>query len=56
VNFGEEDYDDDYAYNYGKENFNDELVGNFTAVNFAVNEIKKEVTYKRYKKSFLSNN
>jgi hypothetical protein len=56
MNFSEEDYNNDYTYNYSKENFNNKLVGNFTAVNFAVNEIKKEVIYKRYKKLFPSNN
>jgi len=57
VNFGEEDYDNDYIYNYSKENFDNELIRNFIAMNFASSkEIKKEVTYKKYKKSFLSNN
>ena len=56
MNFGEEDYDNNYTYNYSKENFNNKLVGNFTVVNFALNEIKKEVMCKKYKKSFPSNN
>ena len=56
MNFGEEDYDNNYIYNYSKEIFDNELVGNFTAMNFALNEIKKEVIYKKYKKLFVSNN
>ena len=56
MNFGEEDYNNDYIYNYGEENFDNKLIGNFIAMNFALNEIKKEVTCKKYKKSFLSNN
>jgi hypothetical protein len=56
MNFGEEDYNNNYIYNYSKENFDNKLIRNFIAVNFALNEIKKEVIYKRYKKLFLSNN
>jgi hypothetical protein len=56
VNFGKEDYDNNYIYNYSTENFDNKFIRNFTAINFALNEIKKEVIYKKYKKLFLSNN
>jgi len=57
MNFGKEDYDNDYIYNYSKENFDNKPIRNFIAMNFASSkEIKKEVTCKKYKKLFLSNN
>jgi len=56
MNFSKEDYNNNYIYNYSKENFDDKPIRNFTTINFALNEIKKEVIYKKYKKSFPSNN
>jgi hypothetical protein len=56
VNFSKEDYNNDYIYNYSKENFDNKPIRNFTTINFTLSEIKKEVTCKKYKKSFLSNN
>ena len=44
-------------YNYSKENFDNKLIGNFITINFVtLKEIKKEVTCKKYKKLFPSNN